>query len=107
MLVSLLPFIYLCMLQVLLQAKGNLQKVLGRDSTEGELAEATNMTAVEVRKHMEVGRAARNKLIKVSTIQIPENFRMHVCSSCAKGFSFLTVGVLMVLYSVLMHIIEK
>ncbi|GLT35834.1 hypothetical protein SLA2020_102520 [Shorea laevis] len=51
-------------LKALLQAKGNLQKVLGRDPTEGELAEATKMTAVEVRKHMEVGRAARNKLIK-------------------------------------------
>ncbi|GLU21224.1 hypothetical protein SLE2022_373740 [Rubroshorea leprosula] len=51
-------------LKVLLQAKENLQEALGRDPTEGELAEATKMTALEVRKHFEVGQAARNKLIK-------------------------------------------
>lgn len=52
-------------LQALLQAKENLQKDLGRDPTEDELAEATNMSAAQVRKHLEVGQAARNKLIKV------------------------------------------
>lgn len=43
-----------------------MQKDLGREPTEVELAEATNMNMVQVRKHMEVGRAARNKLIKAS-----------------------------------------
>ncbi|KAM4068816.1 hypothetical protein ACB094_12G041300 [Castanea mollissima] len=51
-------------MKALLQVKDNLQKDLGREPTEGELAEATNMNVVQVRKHMEVGRAARNKLIK-------------------------------------------
>lgn len=45
--------------------KENLQKDLGRETTEGELAEAMNMKVVQVRKRKEVGRAARNKLIKV------------------------------------------
>ncbi|GFY84102.1 sigma factor E [Actinidia rufa] len=40
-------------------------KVWGQSRTEGELAEATSMTVVQVRKHLEVGQAARNKLIKV------------------------------------------
>lgn len=44
--------------------KEDLQKVLGRDPSEGELAESVKMTASEVRKQMEVGHAARNKLIK-------------------------------------------
>ncbi len=48
----------------LLEVKENLQKDLGREPTDGELAEAVNMSAVQVRRHMEVGQAARNKLIK-------------------------------------------
>ncbi|GMY07403.1 RNA polymerase sigma factor sigE, chloroplastic/mitochondrial-like [Fagus crenata] len=51
-------------MKALLQVKENLQKDLGREPTEGELAESTNMNVVQVRKHMEVGRAARSKLIK-------------------------------------------
>ncbi|XP_059462714.1 RNA polymerase sigma factor sigE, chloroplastic/mitochondrial-like [Corylus avellana] len=51
-------------MKALLQVKENLQKDLGREPTEGELAEAMNMNVVQVRKRMEVGRAARNKLIK-------------------------------------------
>lgn len=51
-------------MKALLEVKDNLQKDLGREPTEGKLAEATNMNVVQVRKHMEVGRAARNKLIK-------------------------------------------
>ncbi|KAA8540012.1 hypothetical protein F0562_026704 [Nyssa sinensis] len=51
-------------MKALLQVKENLQQDLGREPTDGELAEATNMTVIQVRKHMEVGRAARNKLIK-------------------------------------------
>lgn len=48
----------------LLEVKENLQKVLGREPNKGELAEATSMSMVQVKKHLEVGRAARNKLIK-------------------------------------------
>lgn len=48
----------------LLEVKENLQKDLGREPTNGELAEATNMSVVQVKKHLEVGRAARSKLIK-------------------------------------------
>ncbi|KAE8662167.1 transcription factor TRY-like isoform X1 [Hibiscus syriacus] len=53
-------------MKALLEAKDNLQKELGRDPTEDELAEAKNMSAAEVSKHLEVGRAARNKIIKES-----------------------------------------
>ncbi|WP_369333981.1 sigma-70 domain-containing protein, partial [Vibrio vulnificus] len=45
--------------------KEDLQENLGREPTEGELAEATNSSVVHVRRQIEVGRAARNKLIKV------------------------------------------
>ncbi|KAK8714777.1 hypothetical protein V6N13_042126 [Hibiscus sabdariffa] len=51
-------------MKALLEAKENLQKELGRDPTEDELAEAANMGAAQVSRHLEVGRAARNKLIK-------------------------------------------
>ncbi|MBA0806356.1 hypothetical protein Gohar_005810 [Gossypium harknessii] len=51
-------------MKALLEAKENLQKDLGRDPTEDELAEATNSSAAQVRRQLEVGRAARNKLIK-------------------------------------------
>lgn len=50
--------------KALRKSKEDLQKVLGRDPAGWELAQAVNMTASEVRKHLEVGRAARNKLIK-------------------------------------------
>lgn len=43
----------------------NLRNGLGREPVEAELAGATKMTVAQVRKHLEVGRAARNKLIKV------------------------------------------
>ncbi|XP_059667190.1 RNA polymerase sigma factor sigE, chloroplastic/mitochondrial-like [Cornus florida] len=48
----------------LLEVRENLQHGLGREPTDGEVADATKMNVVQVRKHMEVGRAARNKLIK-------------------------------------------
>ncbi|KAF3432870.1 hypothetical protein FNV43_RR23972 [Rhamnella rubrinervis] len=51
-------------LKELYQVNENLQNSLGRNPTEGELAEATNMSIVQVRRHFEVGQAARNKLIK-------------------------------------------
>lgn len=58
-------------LQALLEAKENLQKDLGRDPTEDELAEATKLSAAQVRRQLEVGRAARNKLIKVIPLSPP------------------------------------
>lgn len=45
--------------------KDSLQKEQGREPTEGEIADATNMNVSQVKKAIEVGRAARNKLIKV------------------------------------------
>nr|QKY65027.1 plastidic RNA polymerase sigma-subunit 5 [Passiflora biflora] len=51
-------------MKALNQVKQNLQDNWVREPTDGELAEATNMDVREVRKQMEVGRAARNKLIK-------------------------------------------
>ncbi|KAK7282617.1 hypothetical protein RIF29_11534 [Crotalaria pallida] len=51
-------------MKVLLPVKEDLQKELGREPTDAELAEATNMSIVRVKKAIEIGRAARNKLIK-------------------------------------------
>nr|AKC88745.1 sigma factor [Melianthus villosus] len=48
----------------LLNFKENLKTDLGREPTDYELADATNMNVVKLKKEMEVGRAARNKLIK-------------------------------------------
>ncbi|KAL2318329.1 hypothetical protein Fmac_032205 [Flemingia macrophylla] len=50
-------------MKALFQAKEDLQTV-GKEITDGELADATNMSIGQVRKAIEVGRAARNKLIK-------------------------------------------
>ena len=52
--------------------KDDLQKELEREPTEDELADATNMRTTQVKKAIEIGRAARNKLIKV--IQIVQFF---------------------------------
>ncbi|KAL0382417.1 UNVERIFIED_CONTAM: RNA polymerase sigma factor sigE, chloroplastic/mitochondrial [Sesamum calycinum] len=51
-------------MKAILQVKVNLQNDLGREVTDDELAEATKTNAVQLRKQLEVGRAARNKLIK-------------------------------------------
>ncbi|XP_020226387.1 RNA polymerase sigma factor sigE, chloroplastic/mitochondrial [Cajanus cajan] len=50
-------------MKALFLVKEDLQ-ALGKEITDGELADATNMSIVQVRKAVEVGRAARNKLIK-------------------------------------------
>ncbi|XP_027771486.1 RNA polymerase sigma factor sigE, chloroplastic/mitochondrial isoform X3 [Solanum pennellii] len=52
-------------MKAILQVKENLQNDLGREPTDGEVAEATNIDASELRKKLEAGRAARNKLIKI------------------------------------------
>ncbi|MCL7031599.1 hypothetical protein MKW94_027955 [Papaver nudicaule] len=51
-------------MKALLESKEMLHKNIGREPTSSELAAATNMSTLEVRKHLRVGRAARNKLIK-------------------------------------------
>lgn len=53
-------------LQALLEVKDELQKSLGREPREAEIAEEINMSAAEVKRKIQIGRAARNKLIKVS-----------------------------------------
>ncbi|KAK4759052.1 hypothetical protein SAY87_020353 [Trapa incisa] len=51
-------------MKALLEVNENLRTGLAKEPTEGELADATKMTVAQVRKHLEAGRAARNKLIK-------------------------------------------
>ncbi|KAK7311464.1 hypothetical protein RJT34_09619 [Clitoria ternatea] len=50
--------------KALLRVKEDLQKELAREPAESELAKATNMSAAQVKRAIEVGQAARNKLIK-------------------------------------------
>lgn len=51
-------------MKAILGVKEELQKVLEREPTDGELAEATNMNVSQLRKQIGIGQAARNKLIK-------------------------------------------
>ncbi|KAL3834208.1 hypothetical protein ACJIZ3_008944 [Penstemon smallii] len=51
-------------MKAILQVKETLQNDLGREITHNELAEAIKIDAVQLGKQLEVGRAARNKLIK-------------------------------------------
>ncbi|KAI5405663.1 hypothetical protein KIW84_052429 [Lathyrus oleraceus] len=55
-------------MKALLKVKEDLQKELAREPTEEEIGDATNMSTVKVKKAIEVGRAARNKLIRVIQI---------------------------------------
>jgi len=56
--------------------KDVLQKSLGREPREAEIAGEINMTAREVKKKIEIGRAARNKLIKVS---VSKDLYHYIC----------------------------
>ncbi|XP_027110128.1 RNA polymerase sigma factor sigE, chloroplastic/mitochondrial [Coffea eugenioides] len=51
-------------MKAIIQVKENLPNDLGREPTDGELAEATNLDVLRLRKDIKVGQAARNKLIK-------------------------------------------
>ncbi|GJR20208.1 RNA polymerase sigma factor sigE, chloroplastic/mitochondrial [Tanacetum coccineum] len=51
-------------MKAILAVKEDLQKVLEREPTDGELADATNMNVSQLRKQIGLGQAARNKLIK-------------------------------------------
>jgi RNA polymerase sigma factor len=55
-----------CQCQAIFQVQESLRRdELQRDPTEAELAEANNMSVQQLRRRLDVGRAARNKLIKV------------------------------------------
>ncbi|KAF5192497.1 Rna polymerase sigma factor [Thalictrum thalictroides] len=51
-------------MKALLQVKEDLKKDLGKEPTDGELAAATHLNVPQLRRQIEVGRAARSKLIK-------------------------------------------
>ncbi|KAJ0236269.1 RNA polymerase sigma factor sigE [Hirschfeldia incana] len=51
-------------MKALLEVKDELQKSLGREPREAEIAGEINMSVAEVKKKIKVGKAARNKLIK-------------------------------------------
>ncbi|XP_077252168.1 RNA polymerase sigma factor sigE, chloroplastic/mitochondrial-like isoform X2 [Tasmannia lanceolata] len=51
-------------MKALLEVKENMHKGLGREPTDDELATANNMNITQMRRHIEVGRSARSKLIK-------------------------------------------
>lgn len=48
-----------------------MREELQRDPTDAEVAEATGMTVHQLRRRLDVGRAARNKLIKVNAVSVP------------------------------------
>ncbi|KAK3447069.1 hypothetical protein EUGRSUZ_A02665 [Eucalyptus grandis] len=51
-------------MKALLQVKENLRSDLDREPIDAEMAEATNMSVAQLRRQLEVGHAARSKLIK-------------------------------------------
>ncbi|CAN6970271.1 unnamed protein product [Brassica rapa subsp. trilocularis] len=51
-------------MKALLEVKDELQKSLGREAREAEIAREINMSLAEVKMKIKVGKAARNKLIK-------------------------------------------
>lgn len=51
--------------------KESLREELQRDPTDAEVAEATGMTVHQLRRRLDVGRAARNKLIKHNLRLVP------------------------------------
>ncbi|KAL0762205.1 hypothetical protein Bca101_078356 [Brassica carinata] len=53
-------------MKALLQVKDELQKSMGREPREAEIAGEINMSVAEVKRKIEIGRAARNKLIKTN-----------------------------------------
>ncbi|GJM89885.1 hypothetical protein PR202_ga06110 [Eleusine coracana subsp. coracana] len=51
-------------MKAIFEVQENLRAELQREPTDAELAEANNMTVQQLRRRLDVGRAARNKLIK-------------------------------------------
>ena len=75
--------------QALLEVKDELQKSLGKEPREAEIAREINMSVAEVKKKIKVGKAARNKLIKVRV---------------SKDFNFLAKAITMDITLVLLHL---
>ncbi|KAK8948702.1 hypothetical protein KSP39_PZI006149 [Platanthera zijinensis] len=51
-------------MKAIYKVKENLQKDLGREPNDGELAEAVNISVTKLKRDLSVGHAARNKIIK-------------------------------------------
>lgn len=51
-------------MKAMLKVKENLQEDLGREPTDAELAKAVDMSVVKMKRELEVGHTARNKIIK-------------------------------------------
>nr|AKC88739.1 sigma factor [Geranium maderense] len=89
-------------MKALLHVQEDLQKKLGRTPTNYELADKINVNATEVRKQMEVGRAARNKLImhnlRLVLFVIKKHFQYSVTGNnfedlCQAGIQGLITSV--------------
>jgi DNA-directed RNA polymerase specialized sigma subunit len=59
--------LFLTFFQAINELKESLRSDLQREPSDGELAARMNIIVHELRRHMKVGEAARNKLIKVLT----------------------------------------
>ncbi|CAD6332675.1 unnamed protein product [Miscanthus lutarioriparius] len=58
-------------MKAIFEVQESLREELQRDTTDPELAEATGMTVHQLRRRLDVGRAARNKLIKHNLRLVP------------------------------------
>lgn len=58
-------------MKAIFEVQESLREELQRDPTDAELAEATGMTVHQLRRRLDVGRAARNKLIKHNLRLVP------------------------------------
>lgn len=87
---NLMVFHCLTCIQELSKVNENLQKALERNPREGELAEVTNMSVAQVRRHLEVGRAARSKLIKVSKTLFSTPSIISMSNLCSMDFTILS-----------------
>ena len=68
--------------QAILKVQENLQNELEREPTDVEVAEAMNLPVQRLRRLREVGRAARNKLIKVTIVA------SIILCGCTDGLNF-------------------
>jgi len=62
-----MQFLCVSFIQAIFEVQESLREELQRDPTDAELAEATGMTVHQLRRRLDVGRAGRNKLIKVKS----------------------------------------
>ncbi|CAN1267642.1 RNA polymerase sigma factor sigE, chloroplastic/mitochondrial [Linum perenne] len=51
-------------MKAVMQLKDELQEAMGKEPSDRQLAEAANSTVYEIRRQLQIGEAARNKLIK-------------------------------------------